>query len=725
MSDFIFKDREQYTLDSDYALIEDDIIQNHKWNDRVIEFKTTNGTVCYISNNTIIANKYERELSPWSQVYPKFWTCRNEYYYLSFRWSPVPHEFDYSFCFKKESELYECIQMIRYCNQVREYDLKNNICLMKEKSLEIKQDERIMNMIEEFSRTYLRYDVFSSLSIYKQFAYLCVTHNKSGISDQIIDKSLFSDSQKYKRGRFKDESLLQKIERNISVKYNLNEYNSSLAMWFLIEEYLVNNIYKYQKGDCYPIEKFSTEEQWQFEDVVEHFLSINHVETQKDLERISTFLISFLYSHDTFRYCKDSSEYDTVYKFIKEFYSVTPKYLKKRNDAAIFDDDDIDDGYASEFSEEAWRYWRVSSINSAIEKSKKEAAFIEYINNKVKTFISDAKIKTAVYNLIDMMPPLTFDIKKYLVLRRLYLKNSNLVITFNFNPPFIVALKNENIDENGIVLLDKFSDVITRKYNIDEKFQHDIIWCIFNYYVLEYYSDKWMNTYHLSISQSQTEDQFIELCLEKNYISEYDNEAIKLLVYYICKNAKSEKTKHRLFTEWNREDDVFMIGKPTLSLLSKIEKLCCEYKEKSKEKSFEERLFAPIIESEHTASNKQLTINDVDSMNGQEFEELITKLFIKMGYDAYTTKISGDQGIDVIAEKNGIKYGIQTKCYSGSVGNAAVQEAATGRLFYGCDKIIVVTNSKFTKSAIELAEYNSVILWDRNVLEEKLIYINQ
>ena len=112
-------------------------------------------------------------------------------------------------------------------------------------------------------------------------------------------------------------------------------------------------------------------------------------------------------------------------------------------------------------------------------------------------------------------------------------------------------------------------------------------------------------------------------------------------------------------------------------------------------------------------------------MTGSEFEEFIAKLFIKMGYSAYTTKTSGDQGIDVIAEKNGIKYGIQAKCYSNSVGNSAVQEAVAGKSFYGCDKIIVITNNSYTKSAIELATANGVILWDRNILKEKLVYINQ
>ena len=112
-------------------------------------------------------------------------------------------------------------------------------------------------------------------------------------------------------------------------------------------------------------------------------------------------------------------------------------------------------------------------------------------------------------------------------------------------------------------------------------------------------------------------------------------------------------------------------------------------------------------------------------MDGTEFEELIAKLFRKMGYDAEVTKASGDQGIDVIATKNGFKYGIQAKCYSGQVGNSAIQEVVAGKTYYSLNKAIVVTNNFFTKSAIKLAEANGVVLWDRNILKEKLMYLNQ
>lgn len=115
-----------------------------------------------------------------------------------------------------------------------------------------------------------------------------------------------------------------------------------------------------------------------------------------------------------------------------------------------------------------------------------------------------------------------------------------------------------------------------------------------------------------------------------------------------------------------------------------------------------------------------ITIDDIDMMSGVEFENFLKDYFEKRGYLATTTKASGDQGIDVIIEKNAVKTGIQAKCYSGTVGNSAIQEAVAGKKFYNCDKVMVITNNFFTDSAIALAKVNDVVLWDRNILKEKL-----
>lgn len=119
---------------------------------------------------------------------------------------------------------------------------------------------------------------------------------------------------------------------------------------------------------------------------------------------------------------------------------------------------------------------------------------------------------------------------------------------------------------------------------------------------------------------------------------------------------------------------------------------------------------------ENHASSKQKN-HDFDNMDGHEFESFCATLLKRNGFkNVSVTKGSGDQGIDVLATKDGIKYGIQCKCYSSEVGNKAVQEAFSGKTFYNRHVGVVLTNNYFTPSAKELAEKNGIILWDRKRL---------
>ena len=109
----------------------------------------------------------------------------------------------------------------------------------------------------------------------------------------------------------------------------------------------------------------------------------------------------------------------------------------------------------------------------------------------------------------------------------------------------------------------------------------------------------------------------------------------------------------------------------------------------------------------------------INTIDGHDFEYFCADLLRKNGFNKVeVTKGSGDQGIDIIAFKDGIKYGIQCKCYANDIGNSAVQEAFSGRSFYRCHVAAVLTNRYFTSSAKELAENNGVLLWDRDRLNQ-------
>lgn len=108
-----------------------------------------------------------------------------------------------------------------------------------------------------------------------------------------------------------------------------------------------------------------------------------------------------------------------------------------------------------------------------------------------------------------------------------------------------------------------------------------------------------------------------------------------------------------------------------------------------------------------------------DNLEGHAFERFCADVLAKNGFeDIRVTQGSGDQGVDIIAYKDYVKYGIQCKCYSSDIGNRAVQEVFAGKTFYQCHVGVVLTNRYFTKSAKELAQKNGVILWDRDRLLE-------
>lgn len=119
------------------------------------------------------------------------------------------------------------------------------------------------------------------------------------------------------------------------------------------------------------------------------------------------------------------------------------------------------------------------------------------------------------------------------------------------------------------------------------------------------------------------------------------------------------------------------------------------------------------------SNNIRTQILNCDSMEGHQFEHFCADILKKNGFEnVEVTRGSGDQGIDILATKDGVKYGIQCKCYSSDIGNKAVQEAFSGKTFYHCHVASVLTNRHFTASAKELAESNGVLLWDRDYLNK-------
>jgi HJR/Mrr/RecB family endonuclease len=124
-----------------------------------------------------------------------------------------------------------------------------------------------------------------------------------------------------------------------------------------------------------------------------------------------------------------------------------------------------------------------------------------------------------------------------------------------------------------------------------------------------------------------------------------------------------------------------------------------------------------------SSSPKRINVNfvaleEIDRMDGRQFELFLSKLYDGLGYYSEVTPQSGDFGADVITIKDKTKTVIQAKCFGEgqSVGVEAINEVCGGAGYWNAQKKIVLTNRYFTKSAILSAERNSVKLIDRDGL---------
>ncbi|MBS3873955.1 MAG: restriction endonuclease [Firmicutes bacterium] len=248
--------------------------------------------------------------------------------------------------------------------------------------------------------------------------------------------------------------------------------------------------------------------------------------------------------------------------------------------------------------------------------------------------------------------------------------------------------------------LDLVSEIIREQRDLDKKQTMHALYHAINRLNRDTLATAWSNEYgsHLDCNEVKGLDQAVEVYLS---IDTINHGLIQYAGPFIC---------------YLMENKVFSENANYLSCFNEFYKVYQVALKRQKSKTLKSRLAQKT-----TIKKRVILIHDVDLMNGFEFERCIVALFSCMGYDAALTKQGADQGIDLIAERDGLRIGIQAKCYVGTVGNSAVQEAAAGIRYYNLDKAIVITNSFFSESAASLARANNVILWDRTILSEKLL----
>jgi len=111
---------------------------------------------------------------------------------------------------------------------------------------------------------------------------------------------------------------------------------------------------------------------------------------------------------------------------------------------------------------------------------------------------------------------------------------------------------------------------------------------------------------------------------------------------------------------------------------------------------------------------------EIDTLEGRAFERLLGDLFRRLGHEAELTPFF-DHGADIIVFRDGERVAVQAKRASKSVSQDAVQAVVASKPVYDCSGAMVITNSRFTSRARQLAKANGVELWDRRRLERELL----
>ncbi|MFL0498186.1 restriction endonuclease [Priestia megaterium] len=334
-------------------------------------------------------------------------------------------------------------------------------------------------------------------------------------------------------------------------------------------------------------------------------------------------------------------------------------------------------------------------IEENIEKRKVE--YLKNISEKITLILSNKSYRTIVHNFF-----LKSERSEFLFL-------SNLKYTDDILEESL-RMKLENKPEQNDALIENelhlyFIKPLVELFLSKKVLSHSLEGYLVCWQLLKDEAEKFHSKimYKEIFAQCSVEQMSIDECLEifiNTSLEDIDNEIqILKFIYFLRDNNKISKDD-KIHLQY---DDIYI----------RFKRLLDDKKIVELEKS---------LLNNHDIANyrRKLNIDDIDLMKGIEFENFIAELFRKMGFNSQVTKSSGDQGIDVIAERNGLSVGIQTKCYSGKVSNKAVQEVVAGLSLYKLEKGIVVTNNYFTDSAIDLANSNSIVLWNRDILKEKV-----
>jgi restriction system protein len=97
------------------------------------------------------------------------------------------------------------------------------------------------------------------------------------------------------------------------------------------------------------------------------------------------------------------------------------------------------------------------------------------------------------------------------------------------------------------------------------------------------------------------------------------------------------------------------------------------------------------------------------ALGGVQFENEVADLLRQLGHDVQTTPHSGDEGVDLILDRETI---IQCKAHSKPVSPGTVRELLGAKAYFKAGKAILISTNGCTSGAKDFAEKTGIELWD-------------
>lgn len=313
---------------------------------------------------------------------------------------------------------------------------------------------------------------------------------------------------------------------------------------------------------------------------------------------------------------------------------------------------------------------------------------------------------------------------KMMALLTMYARAFNKVMLLEkyYKPKFIANRELYNISENLFREIGDGTEVLEKLYPIYERFYSDS----FNtkvskedLFIIYFTSrlDSEIEKTTIAIGMDNIIDELnISNCIGKiEYIENLIKGIVDSRVDFLKDSFYMTILMHSVIKKYINELDFNEIMELFYSR-QKFELFAEKYKENIKLQDEKEKYLKGDFSNEKLFKLDKERFNNI--ITGEEFEIYLKNFFEKLGYNAELTKTTGDQGADLIIEKDLEKIVVQAKFYSTPVGNKAVQEVVGAIKFYGANYGMVVTNNTFTKSAVDLASANNIELIDGLKLNE-------